>query len=79
VIRDCITCGQSIILGRYIDNLPVVMDGKPVADGQAVLKGDLNDQPTAIFGVEIPWDAEFYGVALDADRYDQHVCPEVKR
>jgi hypothetical protein len=74
VIRDCIICGQSTILARYIDNAMVVMDAAPVTDGAAVLKGDLADQPTALFGIEKPADAEFWHVPFDADRYDKHDC-----
>lgn len=76
MIRDCISCGQRTILGRYTDNALIVMDAEPVTDGRAVLKGDLNDQPTVLFGIDNEDDAAFWHVPFDSDRYDRHECPE---
>ena len=71
--RRCIACDRPIILGRNAA-APIVMDAAPSASGRAVLFGDLNDQPTVIFGIETVSDAEWYGVPLTADRYDRHEC-----
>src|SRR5438309_704049 len=79
MIRDCIICGRSTILARYIDNAMVVMDAEPVTDGQAVLKGNLTDQPTVLFGIDAPADAEFWHVPFDSDRYDKHQCRGERR
>jgi len=76
MFRDCKTCGQRTILARYIDNVMVVMDAEPVTDGTAILKGDLDDQPTALFGIEDEADAKFWQVPFESDRYADHECPK---
>lgn len=75
MIQDCVTCGQRTILARYIDNHLILMDSEPTPDGKAILRGDLNGQPTALFGVDSEDDAAFWGIPLDSDRYDEHRCP----
>jgi hypothetical protein len=77
--RDCIACGRPTIVARYVDNHPVVMEAEPVTDGQAVLKGDLSDQPVALFGIEDEHDASFWNVPFESDRYDRHECTAVAR
>ncbi len=79
MIRDCVTCGQPTILGRYVDGHLIVLDQEPAASGEVVLWGDLNDQPTALYGVETEDDARFWGVTLDGGRYDVHQCPKEER
>ena len=79
MLRTCIECREPTILGRQIDNHLIVMDAQPVTDGHAVLKGDPLDQPTVIFGIETPADAEYWAVPFESDRYDRHECKTVTR
>lgn len=76
MFRTCVTCGDQTIVGRYIDNHPVVMEAEPVTDGQAVLKGDPGDEPTVLFGIDDEADADYFGVPFESDRYDRHECKE---
>jgi len=77
MFRTCISCGQPTILARQVDGALTVMAAKPAADGAAPLLGDLNDQPTVIFGIESEADAAFWQVPFDAGRYDRHECKTV--
>lgn len=72
--RTCITCNEPTILARQVDGAPTVMDAEPVTDGQAPLVGDLDDQPTVIFGIDTEADAAFWQVPFEADRYRRHDC-----
>ena len=72
--RICIFCGLPTILARQVDGAPAVMDGEPVTDGQAPLVGDLDDQPTVVFGIDTEADAAFWQVPYNADRYQRHDC-----
>lgn len=76
MFRNCVTCGQRTIVGYYTDGHQIVMDDEPVTDGHAVLKGDIRDQPTVLFGVDNEADAEFWHVPFDSHRYDKHECEE---
>lgn len=73
MIFNC-TRGGRAISARYTDNAPITLDAEPVPGGVVVLKGDLGDRPTAIFGVETQDDADWYGIALDTPRYQRHDC-----
>jgi len=79
MFRSCITCDQPTIVGRYVDNYPIVMDATPCTDGEAILKGDRANKPTVIFGIESDADADYWGVPVpfDADRYNKHQCKEI--
>lgn len=77
MFRDCISCGRRTILARMVDNAIAVMDAEPVTDGAGPLVGDLDDQPTVIFGIESEADAAFWRVPFEADRYGRHECGPV--
>lgn len=76
--RTCL-CGAPTIVAREIDSAIRVLDAEPVDDlDSVVLFGDLNDEPTAVWGVAaegetLPWGAV---ATADAFRYRKHECPK---
>jgi hypothetical protein len=72
-------CGTVVITARYVDVGCVLLDAQPVAGrptaGEAVLRGDEDHQPFAVFGVVTPADYVFYGLRPGTARYRRHDCP----
>lgn len=77
MFRTCL-CGDKTIVGRYIDDHLIILDAEPVTDGQIVLRGDLGDEPTALWAIDDEEKAAFWNVPFDSDRYDRHECKETR-
>lgn len=72
---QCGRCGSLTIVGRAIDNAPIVLDAQPTEDlAGALLSGDPTDRPTVIWGITTAEDAAWYSLTLNAPRYVRHTC-----
>lgn len=75
--RVCVTCGREQILGREIDGNIIILDPEPVdatlSDLALTVLGDLDDQPTVLWGIATEGD-RFWNIPAGAPRYRKHDC-----
>lgn len=76
--RACVSCGAAVQRAFTIDGQPQMLDLESSPDGDAVLIGRLDSEPTMLYGVDpagetMPWGTT---IARSAPRYRQHDCAQ---
>lgn len=73
--RNCISCRQPTIIAREIDSHIIQLDAEPVdrIKDTVVLRGDLDDEPTAFWNVPFTGDS-FWNLPAELPRYQRHTC-----